>query len=85
MVCLLIPINIVGDINSEICDSAKRAKFIASRLCMADENAMVVYDSALSMIFIKDVSKCEPPITHATRLSILSKSVIIKRGEENHL
>lgn len=70
----------VGDISSENCDSEKRAKFIASRLCSSDDTTVVVYDSTLCKIFIKDVSQCNPPVTHTSRLSIVTKSTIDKFG-----
>jgi hypothetical protein len=72
----------VGDVSSENCDSEKRAKFIASRLCSSDDTTIVVYDSSLCKIFIKDVSKCNPPVSHIIRLSIVTKNTIDKIGME---
>lgn len=62
-----------GDISFEYCESEKKARFIASRLCI-DHDIIVVYDQDLNKLFIKSISSstCGFPEGHKHRLSLVA-------------
>ena len=62
---------IIGDISSEYCESEKKARFIASRLCI-DKDIIVVYDKDQNKLFMKSMSKCGIPEAHKQRLSLVA-------------
>jgi len=67
-------LNPLGDISFEYCETEKKARSIASRLCIDDDDVIIVFDKDLHKLFMKSITSSNfgIPEINKCRLSLVS-------------